>query len=107
FMNKVVYDHIDGRVQIISSGGINSPEKALEALQYLDMVGASTPFVTEPDFVIKLKEGREEDIDLGFRAAQISDLVSAERAFKDIVELMDIGGSLYEESRQEFRKLEK
>src|SRR5699024_12148337 len=64
FMNKVVYEHIDGRVPSISSGGINSPEKALEALQYSDMVGASTPFVTEPDFVIKLKEGREEDIDL-------------------------------------------
>lgn len=107
FMNKVVYDHIDGRVPIISSGGINSPEKALEALQYSDMVGASTPFVTEPDFVIKLKEGREEDIDLGFTPEEVPDLAIPERAFKDIVELMDIGGSLSEESRQELRKLYK
>src|SRR5699024_5695560 len=90
FMNKVVYDHIDGRVPIISSGEINSPEKALEALQYSDIVGASTPFVTEPDFVIKLKEGREEDIDLGFTPEEVPDLAIPERAFKDIVELMDI-----------------
>src|SRR5699024_11789186 len=107
FMNKVVYDHIDGRVPIISSGGINSPEKALEALQYSDMVGASTPFVTEPDFVIKLKEGREEDIDLGFTPEEVPDLAITERAFKDIVELIYNGGYLSELSQQEYIILNK
>src|SRR5699024_3425206 len=81
-MNKVTYDHIDGRLQIISTRGINSTEKALEALQDSDMVGASTPIVTEPDFVIKLKEGREEDIDLGFTPEEVPDLAIPERAFK-------------------------
>src|SRR5699024_1545881 len=57
FMNKVVYDHINKRAPVMATGGVNSPDKALEALQFSDMVGASTPFVTEPDFVIKLKEG--------------------------------------------------
>src|SRR5690625_5676503 len=60
FMNKVVYDHINKRAPVMATGGVNSPDKALEALQFSDMVGASTPFVTEPDFVIKLKEGRED-----------------------------------------------
>src|SRR5699024_2430441 len=89
----------------MATGGINSPDKALEALQFSDMVGASTPFVTEPDFVIKLKEGREADIDLGFTPEEVADLAIPKRAFKDIVELMDFGGSLSEETRAELRKL--
>lgn len=104
-MNQVVYRHIAGRIPVMATGGINSPEKALEAFQFADMVGASTPFVTEPDFVIKLKEGREEEIDLGFSKEELLDLAIPERAFKDIVELMDFGGSLSEVARQELRKL--
>ena len=107
FMNQVVYEHIAGRIPVMATGGINSPEKALEAFQFSDMVGASTPFVTEPDFVIKLKEGRENEINLGFSPEEVGDLAIPERAFKDIVELMDIGGSLSEDARQEFRKLYK
>ncbi|MBY7141944.1 NADH-dependent flavin oxidoreductase [Virgibacillus sp. NKC19-3] len=104
-MNQVVYEHIAGRTPVMATGGINSPEKALEAFQFSDMVGASTPFVTEPDFVTKLKEGREAEIDLGFSPRETADLAIPERAFKDIIELMDIGGSLSEEARQELRKL--
>lgn len=107
FMNQVVYEHIAGRVPVMATGGINSPEKALEAFQFSDMVGASTPFVTEPDFVTKLKEGREDEIDLGFTPEEVADLAIPERAFKDIVELMDIGGSLSDEARKELRKLYK
>ncbi|WP_449354627.1 NADH-dependent flavin oxidoreductase [Virgibacillus natechei] len=106
-MNRVVYEHIAGRIPVMATGGINSPEKALEALEFADMVGASTPFVTEPDFVTKLKEGREDEINLGFSPDELADLAIPERAFKDIVELMDIGGSLSESSRHEFRKLYK
>jgi 2,4-dienoyl-CoA reductase-like NADH-dependent reductase (Old Yellow Enzyme family) len=104
-MNKVVYDHIAGRIPVMATGGINSPEKALEALQFSDMVGASTPFVTEPDFVTKLRDGREDDINLGFSPDELADLAIPERAFKDIVELMDIGGSLSDNTRQELSKL--
>lgn len=107
FMNQVVYDHIAGRIPVMATGGINSPDKALEALQYADLVGMSTPFVTEPDFVTKLKEGREGEINLGFTKEELADLAIPERAFKDIVELMDIGGSLSEEARYEFRNLYK
>lgn len=105
FMNRVVYDHIAGRIPVMATGGINSPDKALEALNFADMVGASTPFVTEPDFVTKLKAGREDDINLGFSQEELTDLAIPERAFKDIVELMDFGGSLSDETRQEIRKL--
>lgn len=104
-MNQVVYEHIAGRIPIIANGGINSPEKALEALAHADMVGASTPFVTEPDFVIKLKDGLEDEINLGFSQEELADLAIPDRAFKDIVELMDFGGSLSDDARTELRKL--
>lgn len=104
-MNEVVYKHMAGRVPLIANGGINSPEKALEALAHADMVGASTPFVTEPDFVIKLKDGLEDEINLGFSQEELADLAIPDRAFKDIVELMDFGGSLSDEARTELRKL--
>jgi 2,4-dienoyl-CoA reductase-like NADH-dependent reductase (Old Yellow Enzyme family) len=106
-MNKVVHDYMKGRVPVMATGGINTPEKALEAITFSDFVGLSSPFVTEPDFVTKLKEGREEEIDLGFTPEELADLAIPERAFKDIVELMDIGGSLSEEAREELRKLYK
>ena len=106
-MNQVVYEHIAGRIPIMATGGINSPEKAMEALEFADMVGASTPFVTEPDFVTKLKAGREDEINLGFTQDELADLAIPERAFKDMVELMDIGGSLSDDTRREISKLRK
>lgn len=107
FMNQVIYEHIAGRVPVMATGGINSPEKALEAFRFSDMVGMSSPFVTEPDFVTKLKDGREDEIDLNISLEELTDLAIPERAFKDIVELMDIGGSLSKDARQELRKLYK
>ena len=107
WMNQVAFDHIAGRIPVMASGGINSPEKALEAFQFADMVGTSTPFVTEPEFVTKLEAGREDEINLGFTQDELADLAIPERAFKDIVELMDIGGSLSDDTRKEFSKLRK
>lgn len=104
-MNQVVYDYIDGRTKVMATGGINSPEKALEAIQYSDMVGASTPFVTEPEFVTKLKNGEEDTIDLGITEEEVNRLAIPDRAFKDMIELMDIGGSLSKETREKLDKL--
>lgn len=104
-MNQIVYDYIDGRTKVMATGGINSPEKALEAIQYSDMVGASTPFVTEPEFVTKLKNGEEDTIDLGITEEEVSRLAIPDRAFKDMIELMDIGGSLSKETREKLDKL--
>src|SRR5699024_4197281 len=89
YVNAVVTNHMNSRIPVMATGGINSPDKALEALEHADMVGASTPFVTEPDFATKLEAGREDDIGLGFTKEEIADLAIPDRAFKDIVELMD------------------
>ncbi|MCZ0717114.1 NADH-dependent flavin oxidoreductase [Aerococcus kribbianus] len=105
YVNKLVHDHIAGRVPVIATGGINSPDKALEALENADMVGMSSIFVTEPDFVSKLEAGQEETIDLSVDLETLDDLAIPQRAFKDLVEFMDFGGSLPQESRDELRRL--
>ncbi|EHJ06816.1 NADH-dependent flavin oxidoreductase [Staphylococcus simiae] len=105
-VNQVVYEHLNGRLPLIASGGINSPESALDALQNADMVGMSSPFVTEPDFVHKLADHRPQDIDLKFTMAELDDLAIPEAAFKDIVQMMDYGEGLERQTRDELRKLQ-
>lgn len=106
YMNKIVHNHFKGRLPIMATGGINSPEKAIEALQFSDFTGASTPFVTEPEFVIKIAEGRENEIDMEISEEKIDDLKIPDRAFADIVYMMDLGGSLSEETRNRIRQLD-
>jgi 2,4-dienoyl-CoA reductase-like NADH-dependent reductase (Old Yellow Enzyme family) len=104
-VNKVVHDHVKNRIPMMATGGINSPDKAVEALRHADMVGASTPFITEPDFVQKLEEGREDEIDLQFTIDELDDLKIPSAAFKDIVRMMDYGEGLPKETRDELRRL--
>ena len=98
-VNQVVYEYLNGRVPLIASGGINTPETALDALNNADMVGMSSPFVTEPDFVHKLAEGREDDIDLHVHPDELDELAIPHAAFKDIVQMMDYGEGLEENTR--------
>lgn len=104
-MNKVVYDYIDGRIPVMATGGINSPDKSIEAIENADLLGLSTPFLTEPEFAIKIEEGREDEIDLGFTEEEVEGLAIPDRAFKDMIELMDIGASLSKETRERLDKL--
>lgn len=106
YMNKIVHDHFRNRLPIMATGGINSPDKAIEGLQFSDFVGGSTLFVTEPDFVQKIRSGQEDEIDLGIKESEIEDLAIPDRAFKDIVYMMDLGGSLSEETRNKIRDLD-
>ena len=71
------------------------------------MVGMSSPFVTEPDFVHKLKEGRLEEINLNVTSEELVSLAIPKAAFKDIVRMMDYGEGLEKKARDELRKLEK
>lgn len=105
YVNKIVYDHVKGKIPLMVTGGINTPEKALEALQFGDMVGMSSPFITEPDFVNKLKAGHESDITLQFEIDELEDLKIPRAAFKDIVRMMDYGEGLPKETRDELRRM--
>lgn len=106
-VNKIVHDHLNGRVVMMATGGINSPEKAMEAIQYADMVGMSSPFITEPDFVNKLAAGKADEIDLQLTNKDIDDLAIPKAAFKDIVRMMDYGKGLPQEARDKLREHEK
>lgn len=105
YVNEVVYDHFKGRLPIIATGGINTPESALEALEHADLVGMSSVFVTEPDFVQKLAEGHEGQIQTKLRMDRLPDLAIPKRAFRDLVEFFDYGGSLDNETRDALRQL--
>ncbi len=102
----MVYDRLKGRVAVIASGGINSKEKALEALENADLVGLSTPFITDPEFAVKIQEGNESEIQLTIKPEALEALAIPKAAFKDIVPLMDFGESLEKEARDFFRGLE-
>lgn len=104
-VNQVVHEALKGRVWVMASGGINSADKALEALNSSDFVGASTPFITDPEFVEKIALGRAEEIRLTIRPEDLAGLAIPQASFKDIVPLMDYGESLPKESRNLFREL--
>lgn len=106
-VNKIIHDHLNGRVVMMATGGINSPDKAMEAIQYADMVGMSSPFITEPDFVNKLAAGKADEIDLQLTNKDIDDLAIPKSAFKDIVRMMDYGKGLPQEARDKLREHEK
>lgn len=106
YVNEVVHNYLNGKIPVIASGGINSPESALDALQHADMVGMSSPFVTEPDFVTKLANDQADAIDLHVSIDDIDALAIPYAAFKDIVKMMDYGEGLNKATRDELRKLE-
>src|SRR5699024_6415150 len=102
---KVVYEHVRGAIPMMATGGVDSADKAMEALEYADMVGASSPFITEPDFVTKLRDGSEDDIGLQFAIDDLDDLKIPRAAFKDIVRMIDYGEGPPKETRDELRRL--
>ncbi|MGT2934753.1 NADH-dependent flavin oxidoreductase [Streptococcus castoreus] len=104
-VNQVVWEYLKNRLPVMATGGINTPEKALEAFAYSDFVGLSTPLVVDPEFVSKIREGREKSIHLRIHLEDLDSLAIPHAAFKDIVPLMDYGESLPQESRALFRGL--
>lgn len=106
-INEVVHEHLKGRVPLMATGGINSIEKSREALEHAELVGLSSVFVAEPDFVTKFAAGEHNKINLKVSVEDIDRLAIPEAAFKDIVLMMDYGESLPKETRDELRKLEK
>lgn len=104
-VNQVVRDYLRNKLPVMATGGMNTPDKAIEALAHADFIGVSTPFVVDPEFAHKIKEGCEESIHLRIRPADLKSLAIPQASFKDIVPLMDYGESLPKESRTLFRSL--
>src|SRR5699024_7989246 len=105
YVNKIVYEHVKGKIQLMVTDGINTPENGLETLQFGDTVGMSSPFITEPDLVKKLEAGNEDEITLQFEIDELNDLKIPQAAFKDIVRMIDYGEGLPKDTRDELRRL--
>jgi 2,4-dienoyl-CoA reductase-like NADH-dependent reductase (Old Yellow Enzyme family) len=59
---KTVYDSIGGKIPVILAGSIFTPDDALEALSYTDIAALGRAVLIDPEFVPKLREGRESEI---------------------------------------------
>lgn len=75
-MNQVIYEKVAGRVPLIVAGDITSPEKALDALNYGDLVALASIAIVEPDFKTKLYENRLAEISLDV-TGRVGDLALA------------------------------
>lgn len=105
-VTQVMKDKFGHRLPIMANGGINSPDKAIEALASADLIGLSTPFLVDPEFAQKIEQGRAEEIELLIQPDKLDSLAIPRAAFKDIVPLMDYGQAIPAASRQLFRSLE-
>lgn len=63
-MNNVVKEKLNNRAALMVVGDITSPEKALDALNYGDIIALASAAVVEPDFKDKIEQRREEGISL-------------------------------------------
>ncbi len=59
-----IHKGIDGRVPLMVAGSIATPEDALDALKYADIVALGRAVIIDPDFVVKLQEGKEDAIEM-------------------------------------------
>lgn len=103
-INKVVYDHINKRIPVIASGGINTPDKCLEALKHADLVGLSAIFVVEPDFVSKIEKNEADTINLNLNEERLNDLAIPKSAFKDVVNMFDFCETISNDAREILNK---
>lgn len=105
-VTEVIHERFGDLLPIMATGGINTAEKAEEALAHADLVGLSTPFLVDPEFALKIEAGRSEDIQMLIKPEDLEGLAIPSAAFKDIVPLMDYGEAIPEASRDLFRTLE-
>lgn len=105
-INKVVYEHLNNRLVLIASGGINTFEKCVEAIEHSDMIGLSSVFVADPEFVMKIENKQWEQIQLQITQKDFDELAIPEMAFNSLVKMMDSTETLPEITRNEIRKLD-
>lgn len=101
--NKVIYQKYQNKLPIISSGGINSPDKCLEALKYCDLIGLSSVFVADPEFVEKIRTNRLAEINLAVKSEQLTDLCIPKSSFKDIVNMFSYCQTIPDQTIKTFK----
>ena len=78
-INEVVRELLADRTLLIGAGDLTSPDKLLEALNYVDILAMGSAAIVEPDLMQKLKAGADDSISLD--AEDVSDLALPERFY--------------------------
>ena len=78
-INEVIRELLADRTLLVGAGDLTSPDKLLEALNYVDILAMGSAAIVEPDLMQKLKAGAEDSISLD--AEDVSDLALPERFY--------------------------
>lgn len=79
-INSIVRDLLDGRTLLMGAGDLTSPDKLLDALNYVDILAMGSAAIVEPDLMQKLKDGKEDSISLDI-TGRVDDLALPERFY--------------------------
>ncbi|WP_391591790.1 Lipoylation-related NADH-dependent flavin oxidoreductase [[Mycoplasma] cavipharyngis] len=104
-VNQVIYDLFHQRLTIIANGGINDPTKAIEALKHADLIGVSTPFIIEPDFVTKIANDQLDLAQITLNEAKLKELAIPKKAFKNLAAYMEYSKSITQAQIDLLKKL--
>lgn len=59
---KIVKDNLDDQTKLVIVGDVTSPDNALEAIKYADIIAMGTSSLLDPEFMVKIKDGKEDTI---------------------------------------------
>ena len=79
-INDVVRELLDGRAHLVGAGDVTSADKALDALNYVDIVAMASAAIVEPDMMQKIKDGDKRDISLDI-SGRVEDLALPRRFY--------------------------
>lgn len=100
-INEVVRKLLADRTLLIGAGDLTSPDKLLEALNYVDILAMGSAAIVEPDLMQKLKAGEEDAVTL--HVEDISDLALPERFYMMVGSLKG-NGSVPKETIEQIEK---
>ncbi len=63
-LNQQAYEHINGRCALVVCGQIKKPKDFLDALNYGDICAVGVLALSDPEYLVKMESGREDEIQL-------------------------------------------
>ncbi|VEU59517.1 oxidoreductase [Mesomycoplasma neurolyticum] len=101
---EAIKKHFKNKINLMINGGISSYEDCIEAIKHADLIGLSSVFIVEPDFVNKIKNQQLDKINLKISKKDLKKLAIPKKAFKKIEIMLDYSASIPEVTRDFFKK---
>ena len=102
-INKVIKSLLDNRAILIGAGDMTSPEKILEATEYVDVAAMASLAIIDPDAKNKIYEGRENEVTLVVTKENLDSLALPEK-FPVMTRAMVRSGSVPDETIKVLKK---